>query len=371
MTHLWAFAALLMTTVASVSASEGVGDIRARSVAAPVSMQGTRILSYELPLGVADDQAELHGLCVIDGASGERLAVFEGADLAQRVAPLHALPATTTANPPAVQGRIAFIEIALRADQQPQQLRHQFDCGQARARDVGPTLAVSKIQPVVLSSPLGTGSWVAVHQPDWPRGHRRVFYSNGQAIHLPGRFAIDFVGVDRAGRTSTGDPDDPRKAIGYGSPVSAVADARVVVAQDGVAESRSIRGNAAHRPEQAAGNHVVLELQDGQFAFYEHLKPGSITVKRGDTVRRGQVIGALGFSGDSTGPHLHFHIADGASPHEAEGLPFAFDHFRQLGRYADIGDLGGRLWSTTGSDMAADRTNEWPGYNAVIAFDAR
>lgn len=364
-------ATLLMTTVASASALDGAGGIQAGSVAAPVSMQGKGIIAYEVPLALADDQAEVRSLCVVDDTSGERLAVFEGTDLDQRVAPLRALPATTATSPPAAQGQIAFLEIALRADQQPQRLRHLLNCGQAQARDVGRIRALSKTKPVVLASPLGAGRWVAVHQPDWPRGHRRVFYSNGQAIHLPGRFAIDFVGVDDAGRTSTGDPDNPQDAIGYGSPVRAVADALVVVAQDGMAESGSIRGNAAHSPEQAAGNHVVLKLPNGQFAFYEHLKPGSIAVKRGDTVRRAQVIGALGFSGDSTGPHLHFHVADGASPHEAEGLPFAFDQFRQLGRYPDIGDLGRRLWSTTGNDRPVDRSNEWPGYNAVIEFDGR
>lgn len=368
MAHRLAIAALLMTSSLSVSDFEA-GD--ARTVGAPVSMSGQRWLSYELPLPQAQEDVGLHRLCVFDGGSGEQLAVFEGSDLDQRVAPLRPLPATGSVSLPTAQGRIAFIEIALRADQQPNLLQHRLDCGQAQARDAGPVLAVAKVDPVVLSPPLGSGRWVAVHQPDWPRGHRRVFYSNGQTIHLPGRFAIDFVGVDGSGRTTTGNPDDPRHAIGYGSPVIAVADARVVVAQDGLAESRSILGNAAHRPEQAAGNYVVLELRDGRFAFYEHLKRGSIAVKRGDLVQRGDVLGALGFSGDSTGPHLHFHVADGISPHLAEGLPFAFDHFRQVGRYADIGDLGRRPWSTSGNDLSVDRSKEWPGYNAVIEFDAR
>lgn len=53
----------------------------------------------------------------------------------------------------------------------------------------------------------------------------------------------------------------------------------------------------------------MLDLGDNRHAFYGHLLPGSLRVKPGDRVRRGQVIGRLGNSGNSTGPHLHFHNA--------------------------------------------------------------
>src|SRR3546814_7386768 len=69
-----------------------------------------------------------------------------------------------------------------------------------------------------------------------------------------------------------------------------------------------------------SGNACALDLGDGRHAFYEHLKPGSIRVVPGQRVRRGEVIAELGFTGDSTGPHLHFHVADAPSPLGAEGL---------------------------------------------------
>ena len=83
--------------------------------------------------------------------------------------------------------------------------------------------------------------------------------------------------------------------------------------------------------ETVGGNHVILELAPGVYAFYAHLQPGSIRVKLGDTVNRGDPVGLLGNSGNSTAPHLHFHLTDGNSLLGAEGIPFEFDRFELLG----------------------------------------
>ena len=58
------------------------------------------------------------------------------------------------------------------------------------------------------------------------------------------------------------------------------------------------------------GNHVILEIAPNVFALYGHLQLGSLTVKVGDTVKAGAPIARLGNSGPSSGPHLHFGIAD-------------------------------------------------------------
>src|SRR3546814_14591651 len=73
--------------------------------------------------------------------------------------------------------------------------------------------------------------------------------------------------------------------------------------------------------------------------------PVSFRVVPGQRVRRGEVIAELGFTGDSTGPHLHFHVADAPSPLDAEGLPFEIARFRVLGRYPAIGALGNAPWT--------------------------
>src|SRR3546814_3208759 len=90
-------------------------------------------------------------------------------------------------------------------------------------------------------------------------------------------------------------------------------------------ESATISAHPENALGDATGNYVALDLGDGRHAFYEHLKPGSIRVVPGQRVRRGEVIAELGFTGDSTGPHLHFHVADAPSPLGAEGLPFEID----------------------------------------------
>src|SRR5262249_46331281 len=81
----------------------------------------------------------------------------------------------------------------------------------------------------------------------------------------------------------------------------------------------------------ADGNAVVLDLGDGRFALYAHLQPGSLRVHAGDVVRRGQPLGLVGNSGNSSSPHLHFHVMDGPSPLDSNGLPYEIDAFDVTG----------------------------------------
>ena len=76
---------------------------------------------------------------------------------------------------------------------------------------------------------------------------------------------------------------------------------------------------------------VVLDLGDGQFAYYAHLKPSSVRVKAGDRVRRGDPLAEIGNSGDARWPHLHFQVTLGPHILASEGVPFLIDGFRAKG----------------------------------------
>jgi murein DD-endopeptidase MepM/ murein hydrolase activator NlpD len=80
-----------------------------------------------------------------------------------------------------------------------------------------------------------------------------------------------------------------------------------------------------------AGNFVIVEGDVG-VAMYGHLRNGSIRVEPGQTIGAGAQLGAVGNSGNSTMPHLHFQLMDGADPLTARGLPCAF---RGYERYVD------------------------------------
>ncbi len=84
---------------------------------------------------------------------------------------------------------------------------------------------------------------------------------------------------------------------------------------------------------------MTQNLGRRRFALYAHLKPGSVGVEPGERVRRGQVIGRVGNTGNSSQPHLHFHVMDGqggASKLAADGLPYRFDRFRFDGRVTGL-----------------------------------
>jgi murein DD-endopeptidase MepM/ murein hydrolase activator NlpD len=114
--------------------------------------------------------------------------------------------------------------------------------------------------------------------------------------------------------------------------VLAVADGEVVLLRDGIPENVPTPSGDENMPvpltrESTAGNQIGIRIAPGVYAQYAHLVPGSIRVKLGDRVRRGQVIGLVGNAGNSKNPHPHFAIADGPEIDAAEGLPWVMRRF--------------------------------------------
>ena len=148
-------------------------------------------------------------------------------------------------------------------------------------------------EPVVLGPPVRGGIWVAAEGCcDEDTHHRRgLLVVDGNEV-VPQRFAIDWIKLDRRHRAWVGDPARLSSYRNYGQPLIAVADGTVVVARDRAADQPP--PNDPEKPPllpDLPGNHVVLRLGPGIYVLYAHMKPGSVRVRVGERVRRGQLLG--------------------------------------------------------------------------------
>ena len=145
---------------------------------------------------------------------------------------------------------------------------------------------------------------------------------------------------------------------GYGSKVLAVADAQVLVSRDGIPDNSPGSIAVKLSKDTLLGNYVALSLGSGRVAVYAHLKPGSVLVKAGDSVRRGQEIARVGNTGNSDAPHLHFHVAvegavDDIELVQTDPVAYMFDSFQNVGTYTKKG-LGSITPETWTSDLPAE-----------------
>jgi murein DD-endopeptidase len=223
---------------------------------------------------------------------------------------------------------------------------------------------IGEQQGIVIGPPLRKGPWIAIYDPLLKGGHRTAIYTVDGRARIPGRYAIDFIAMPAAGALARDPAARPADGNGFGTDVIAVADGVIAAAIDDLPDQTP----PPVTPENGSGNYVALEITSGRFAFYEHLQHGSIVVKPGQRVSRGQVIAKLGSSGStSIGPHLHFHVADRNSLLGAEGVPFTFSLFTALGEFASIQALQtGERWIPSGS--ARGFMNTRPSPNSVLTF---
>ena len=147
----------------------------------------------------------------------------------------------------------------------------------------------------------------------------RTVEQNVHALHPQQRFAYDLL-IARNGRTHDGDGVRVEDYYCWDAPILAPADGVVVTAIGDVPDQEP--GEMDKR--NLAGNHVIIDLGDGEYAVMAHFRRGSLRVKPGDAVKRGEEIGRCGNSGNTSEPHLHFHVQSSPRLEEGEGLPAAF-----------------------------------------------
>ena len=187
----------------------------------------------------------------------------------------------------------------------------------------------------VLGPPVEPGRrYVAADSCCASERHRRALLGIGNRLWLVQRFAVDWEQVDGTGRfvKRGGNPADSADYTIYGKRAIAAADATIVHVIDGLPVQRPGSLPQGISLPEADGNSVVAKLDDGLYMLYAHLQARSIKVKEGDEVKRGDVLGLVGNSGNTSAPHLHFHVMDGPSPLTAEGVPYVIDAFATEGR---------------------------------------
>ncbi len=199
-------------------------------------------------------------------------------------------------------------------------------------------------EPISVEFPL-RGEWLSPNTP----GARIPSHGTDR---LGTRYAYDFIQVDweRKGwpayRVSLtqyllfGVPLSEYYA--WGQEVYAPCDGIVVQAEDDAEEQErtnllsdlSRAYNNAHYfdpreddVQSVAGNYIIMECGADVYAALVHFQRGSIRVTVGQNVKKGEVIGRVGNSGNSLAPHLHFQLMDSSDIASANGLPCAFKKY--------------------------------------------
>lgn len=297
-------------------------------------------IAYELHASnYSRSESELTRVEVISGTPGQKpLASFSGSDLDGMVNHPGGNEAQKSKIGP---GGFAIVFLWVdfdNLDDVPASIRERItvkvgDYPEGFAIDT-PATQVDRKPVMVISAPLTGDDWVAGNGPSNTSGHRRALIPIDGRAYISQRFAIDWVQLYPDGKTYQGDPADNKNYRAYGQEIHSVADGTVTETKDGIPQN--IPSETARAVpitlETIGGNHVIVDIGNGQFAFYAHMQPGSLRVKVGDRVRRGQVLGLLGNTGNSTEPHLHFDICNASSMLGCEGLPYAFASFEVLGK---------------------------------------
>ena len=373
----------LSCCVSGIHAEKALAPVEARVPFAPEGFTGTDgaiHLAYELHItNFYGDTGVLKpkSLQVFGDDAKTPLLVLDKNQLPQFVRPTPAEHAPVSITPG--KRAVVFVWITLPAGAAlPHTLRHriEFDSEKRTVTTLdGAATNVDSQKPMTLGPPLRGGRWLAHEGPGNAHSHHwgSLVAVNGD-LTIPQRYALDLVGVDDAGHAmrpgvKVGQNTSYADWIGYGADVIAVADGVVRDTRDGEQEHKPL----SPQPEPSSltadglfGNYIVLELQPGVFATYAHLKKGSVKVKPGDRVHRGQSLGQLGQSGNSAAPHLHFQLSTAATFEGSEGLPYVFESFDYLGPESEAQLFGqGEAWKASAAER---RKLQMPLNDVVVRF---
>ncbi|HEY8515090.1 MAG TPA: M23 family metallopeptidase [Candidatus Binatia bacterium] len=363
-------------------AEDQLTPVLARVLATPavvVQSDGVWRLPWELVLtNVTDVPITIESVEVLDPTRGDAVVTkLDGENLASRIGP----PVRSTTLGPG-QDTVMYLEASFpRREDVPKKLAHRIvattkqpkpPLGERTVERVAPTDVITDA-PLVVGPPLRGARWVAAASCCDSYHRRAVLPINGER-RLAQRYAIDWMQLTEDDRLASGDPKRNESYPQFGAEAIAVADATVAHVQDGMPEGTPGAFPEGVTATTADGNAVVLDLGGGRYALYAHFQPGSIRVREGERVKRGQVLGLVGNSGNSDAPHLHFHVMDGPSPLGSNGVPYVIDAFEVTGRAVSQSSLDEELEKADQQvqvvpvEGEAQRRNELPVDLAVVTF---
>lgn len=392
--HISLATIIMFSAAASREQPAAADDVLAPLVAIPITSPNPVLgtddrthLAYEIVLvNMASGSIALKKVEALDAESDAVLGAFQGNGLAQTLRLNGGIKGIEL---PAGGSGIMFMDVTLdRGAAIPKALKHRFAIAVSNTppsnsggdRDptpeplqditfVGDSLEVAA-RAVVLSPPLKGSRWVVGGGCCTPYSyHRGATLPINGTIHVAERYAIDFVQLNDNNMLNSGPPDQLSSYAFFGEEIYSVADGTVVAITDGLPEQVPGKLPEGATIQMAAGNHIVVDIGEGRFAFYAHLQPGSLKVMMGDKVVTGQVLGLLGNSGNTDTPHLHFHIMDGPSPLVSNGLPYVFTAFTGQGMLTDERPLfmGGKV-SVEEHALAGPHSDQLPLNDQVVSF---
>lgn len=184
------------------------------------------------------------------------------------------------------------------------------------------------------------GLWVLPHSPNIPAPEKNsvslqlpfdgkwLTFWGGNTIELNQhynipfqKFAFDFVIVNDSGKTYSGDGTDCEDYFAFGKNVLSPANGVVVNVITGVHDNTPFSMN----PYSALGNCIIIQHDKNEYSVIAHIKNGSVLVKPGDKENAGQIIGLCGNSGNSSEPHIHYHLQNTSIIQDGIGIPCSFD----------------------------------------------
>jgi murein DD-endopeptidase MepM/ murein hydrolase activator NlpD len=319
--------------------------VTASVLAAPIPVpasDGRVHLAYELQLSnTIGQQATIAGVEVL--GDGRSLLRLDGDALASWIKPFGASLGNRVLQPG--QGGLLWLDVSLApTDPVPTALVHRLDVQFAQpdpplvpatlSEPVAPA-TVDRTPPASISPPLAGPGWLDGNGCCEVTAHRGAVSPIDGRLFAPERFAIDYVRLDDQNRQMSGPPTDLASYPFYGADILAVADGPIVGLVDNLPTQPPGADPEGLRLDEYSGSHVVQDIGGGRYALYAHEQPGNpLNLRVGQQMRRGQVIGKLGNTGNTDGPHLHFHLMDGPDPLASNGLPFVFDTYTVDGRVA-------------------------------------